>query len=471
MRKRRSGRLLGLAALLVFVNLFAMVPYVKATSGLVPDGNGFGTAIGSSCAWAKPLTTTNKSDVIIAMIAVNDTTTGVTSITDNAFLSWTLRASLRGPANVEIFYYYAIAPEPLSADNVTFTLSSRAVATVCQDFGISGADANIPFDPNSGMPNLQGGSLTSISSTYNTSNPNDFLIILEAFCAQGTVGSPLGSGFSVIGSAQNAHIQTSNCPSDYLQTNTYYDIVSATQSSNTVSWANLANSPFVVIGDAIQSAPGPLSTSLAADSSFVDVGQLASFSCSGAGGLSPYTYSWAFGDGSTGSGASTSHTYNTLGTMSVICTVTDLLGTSKSDGTQVVVISDPSIISFAALPSSLSAGETVVLSVSASGGYGPLTYSYANLPSGCLSANATTISCTPTSSGNYRVTVTVTDRTGESATSTAPITVGPERVLGRPQATGLAVIFGAIVGILAIVILSAFRTIRSRNRRQAPTVP
>jgi PKD domain len=463
MRKRRSGRLLGLAALLVFANVCSLVPYVKATSGLGTDGTGFGTAIGGSCAWAKPLTTTNNSDVIIAMIAVNDTTTSVIGIRDNASLSWSLRASQKGPANVQMFYFYAIAPQPLSADNVTFTLSSSAVATVCQDFAISGADTNIPFDPNHGMPNVQSGSSTSISSTYNTSNPNDFLIILEAFCAQGTVGSPSASGFQLIGSAQYAHIQSSNCPSDYLQTDTYYDIVSATQSSNTVSWANLASSPFVVIGDAIQSAPEPLNASVTAGSSFVDVGQLASFSCSGAGGLSPYAYSWAFGDGSAGSGASVSHIYNAPGTMGVICTVTDLLGTSKSDGISITVTSVPSIISFTVSPTPVTQGEKMTLSVSTSGGYGALSYVYTNLPAGCLSTNVTTLSCAPSSSGNYAVKVTVTDRAGESATSVVSVTIAPQMVLGLPPALGLAVIFGTLAGAVAVAILAVSLVVRRRK--------
>src|SRR2546425_3302927 len=293
MRKEDSGRLIGLAVLLVFAIVVPQIPHVEASGGFRLDGNGFGTAIGGSCVWSKPLTTTSKPDLIVAILAINDTTTSVASVagvTDNASLSWTLRASLKGPANVQIFYYYAIAPEQLSADNITFALSSRAVATVCQDFGVSGADINAPFDPNISMPSMQSGNSNMISPTYTTSNPNDFLIILEAFCAQGTVGSPLGSGFSLIGSAQNAHIQSSNCPSDYLQTNTYYDIVSTTQLSNTVSWANLADSPFAVIGDAIQSTPGPLSASVSASSNPVDVEQPASFSCTGTGGLSPYAY-------------------------------------------------------------------------------------------------------------------------------------------------------------------------------------
>ena len=469
MRIRYAGRLIGLAILLFLVIGGLQTPHVQATGGLALDGSGFGSRIGiNSCVLSQNLTTTQQPDVIVALVAINDTTTTVTSPTDTASLHWTYRASQQGLADVQIFFYYAISSQVLAADNITFGLSSLHVATICETFGISGADTNIPFDPNSGMPSTNGGNSTTNSVTYNTYNPNDFLIILQGFCAVGSAGSgsPSRSGFIPIVGAERTHVSSNNC-ADFLQTNTYYEIVSTTQSSNTVSWPfDVEDSSFAIIGDAIQSTPGPLSASVVAGSNAVDVGQIASFSCTGTGGVYPYIYSWTFGDGSTGSGASTSHAYYTPGTVTVVCTARDQLGTLANRATQMFVISDPSITSFSAASTSLSAGEKATFSVSASGGYGPLTYSYANLPAGCISANVTTISCTPTSSGNYQITATVTDRLGGSATSTLSITVDPQRILGLPQVIGIAVIFGAIVGVGAIVTLSVTLALRRKKRRQ-----
>jgi hypothetical protein len=468
-RKRGTGRLIGLAILLVFASAIPQIHHVDATGELALDGNGFGSATGGGCTWTQTLSTTKTPDVIVALLVVNDTTTSVTPPTDTASLSWTLRAKQAGPSNVQIFFFYAIATKLLIADSINFGLSSTAVSAICEDFGISGANTITPFDPGPGMPSWNSGTSTINSVTYNTSNPNDFLIILQGFCAQGSAGSGSPSGFTTIVGSGNAHVSSSNCPSDFLQSNSFYKIVSATQSSNIVSWTfDVGSSPFAIIGDAIQSAPGPLSASVIAGSNVVDVGQLASFSCTGAGGVSPYTYSWTFGDGSTGSGAVTSHIYNSPGTMTVVCTVMDQLGTPAKDETQVLVSSDPSINSFAASPTSLYPGDKVTFGVSASGGYGGLSYSYANLPAGCFSTNSTTLSCTPTSSGNYNVTVTVTDHLGKSATATVRIAVGPQKVLGLPPAMGMAVIFGGIAGIGAIVIVSIALVLRRKNRRQAP---
>jgi chitinase len=60
-------------------------------------------------------------------------------------------------------------------------------------------------------------------------------------------------------------------------------------------------------------------------------GSLVSFNAStsrAAPGRSIVTYSWSFGDATTGSGASPTHTYSTPGTYSVILTVVDDQGNS-----------------------------------------------------------------------------------------------------------------------------------------------
>src|SRR6266487_1237378 len=215
--------------------------------------------------------------------------------------------------------------------------------------------------------------------------------------------------------------------------------------------------------------PGPLTSSINPLSSIVEVGEPALFNCVAMGGKGPYTFSWVFGDGITGAGVDTSHNYTTTGAMTVVCTVTDTLGATAVYSIEVKVGSDPSITAFIASPASLSAGEKVTFRVSTSGGYGGLSYSYASLPTGCLSTNSTTLSCTPTSSGNYDVTVTAIDHAGESATARVSITVEPQKVPGLPQVLGLAVIFSGIVGIGAIVIVSVSLTLRRRRGRQATT--
>ncbi|MCI4369618.1 MAG: hypothetical protein L3K09_08685, partial [Thermoplasmata archaeon] len=68
-------------------------------------------------------------------------------------------------------------------------------------------------------------------------------------------------------------------------------------------------------------------------------------------------------------------------------------------------------------------GQSTTFSVLAAGDAKPLGYSYQNLPSGCVSANASSLSCTPGSSGSYLVNATVNDTHRDNATANVSITV------------------------------------------------
>src|SRR6266702_4556716 len=167
-----------------------IIPQVKAAGGLALDGDGFGSSNNrGSCTLSQTLTTAQKPDVIMALLVINDTTTSVSKVTDIFSLNWTPRVSQKGPSDVQIFSYYAIADTVLSAENVTFGLSSAAIGTDCIVFGVSGANTSAPFDSNPGVPNSNYGTSTTTSLTYSTSDPNDFLIILEGWCALGATGS------------------------------------------------------------------------------------------------------------------------------------------------------------------------------------------------------------------------------------------------------------------------------------------
>ncbi|GEM_PF-6214233 len=75
------------------------------------------------------------------------------------------------------------------------------------------------------------------------------------------------------------------------------------------------------------------------------------------GGTSPYSYSWNFGDGSTGSGAAPNHTYSGPGTFTVTLKVMDSNGGSFSSS-QTVVVNSPSN---SLIPVYLLVGSLVVL--------------------------------------------------------------------------------------------------------------
>ncbi|MGA8537839.1 MAG: hypothetical protein WB789_10705 [Thermoplasmata archaeon] len=69
----------------------------------------------------------------------------------------------------------------------------------------------------------------------------------------------------------------------------------------------------------------------------------------------------------------------------------------------------PYVESFNATPTSLHLGGNITFQVVAEGWNGTLSYAYSGLPAGCTSANTSTLVCTPTKAGEFRVKVAVSD--------------------------------------------------------------
>ncbi len=163
--------------------------------------------------------------------------------------------------------------------------------------------------------------------------------------------------------------------------------------------------------------PLPPSALASAQPATVDIGQVVSLTCSAAGGVPPYTYSWDFGDGFVGSGQTVTHVYSSPGMMNPACTVIDYEGAVAKSSTSVIVSSDPSVTTPIGQPVSADVGQTVVFTTQVIGGSGGYTYSWLGLPTGCSSANTAVISCIPTGTGTFTIKVAVTDSNGFPATS------------------------------------------------------
>ena len=97
------------------------------------------------------------------------------------------------------------------------------------------------------------------------------------------------------------------------------------------------------------------------------VGESVTFTAIASGGASPYSYSWNFGDGTTGTGNPVNHTYNAPGNYTATLTVTDLNGASAAPSQTVRIINsstntpaqDNTIIYLAILLAALAVGTTL----------------------------------------------------------------------------------------------------------------
>ena len=144
-----------------------------------------------------------------------------------------------------------------------------------------------------------------------------------------------------------------------------------------------------------------------------------SFAGQGKKGVGPYTYSWNFGDGSTGEGQSPTHIYEQAGAYGVTLTVTDTLSQTATDSHLTINVTGGTGVS-AAASANVTSGEvplTVVFTGVAQGGTSPYTYTW-NFGDGSSEATSnTSISHTYTVSGTYTAILTVTDSKGAQATA------------------------------------------------------
>ena len=173
--------------------------------------------------------------------------------------------------------------------------------------------------------------------------------------------------------------------------------------------------------------PVLLSTSFTYSPSSPQVSQQVSFTASASGGTAPYTFSWAFGDGATGTGAAVYHTYSTTGSYSVVLTAKDSSPSQQTATSQqtITVTSPPPPPSLtASFTESLSnsvVGQTVSFTGSASGGTAP--YNYAWNFGDSSTGSGSSASHVYQTAGVYTVVLTVTDAAGHVASATNTVTV------------------------------------------------
>ena len=235
--------------------------------------------------------------------------------------------------------------------------------------------------------------------------------------------------------------------------------LTCTPSASGTSWVTVAvtdaNGETVMEGPVtLVVAPALGAVNVSASVSSVEIGGSVTFTASVSGGTHPLSYSWK----SLPTGCITVNAPTltcvpaTTGTYYVNATVTDAAGVSQTaTSAQVTVKAAPALrsVSVSASVSSLRVGGVVAFTVIVTGGTAPYTYSWSGLPKGCGSVNTSSLTCVPTASGTYSVTVKVTDATGASLTSAAQtmtVTKTP-----TPAATGLS--NGLDWGILALAVV------------------
>jgi len=167
------------------------------------------------------------------------------------------------------------------------------------------------------------------------------------------------------------------------------------------------------------STPPPLTTSFALSPSTPIVNLPVTLTATTTGGASPYTISWNFGDGTTGSGASLTHTFTSLQSYTVTETATDSSTpkqTATSTQTIAVVTSMPLSTSFTFLPPNPTVNSPVSFTSVTTGGTLPYTINW-NFGDGATATGATATH-TYTTAQSFTVSETATDSSSPKQTAT-----------------------------------------------------
>ncbi|HYK93340.1 MAG TPA: kelch repeat-containing protein [Thermoplasmata archaeon] len=212
--------------------------------------------------------------------------------------------------------------------------------------------------------------------------------------------------------------------------------------------------------------PGYAATGLTASASNLDQGQNLTLSLAASGGTGPYSYAWTgvpAGCPSSSATPTVTCVPHAAGSFTITVTGTDAWRSTVTSGVQVVVNPLPTVTGFTASANPVTVGNEVDLTVATSGGSGSFTFAYANLPAGCSSANDSTIRCTPSATGSFNITVTVTDSRGVATTGFLLLTV-------NSASSGASLLGGGItlyllIAVVVVVVLVALVLVMRRRRR------
>ncbi len=228
----------------------------------------------------------------------------------------------------------------------------------------------------------------------------------------------------------------------------------------------------------------PSITSFAPEFPTTDTGLPTTLTTNATGGIGPLTYDYLLlPNGCSSKNASTIVCAPSgTGTSRIVVDVTDALGDEQTAQTNLTVVQGVTISSLSASPTTIRPGEAFSVAAAATGGVGTLSYAFSNASLACKASGADALNCTAAASGNYTVSVEVTDSLGDGARRSVNVTVlpanssvvhlpsNPAGQSGLPSYDWLAIGAAAVVAAL-VAVLVVWRRRATRNEGTRPETP
>lgn len=226
----------------ILFGLFACLLWSQSASAVLSVNNMGDVSVDASAG----------SVIVVFVAAFGGTSVTSVSLT-TAGLSFTKRTAVSAGSFI-LEEWYAIAGSAIIADSWNITYSTGVAATFQAYVSLSGANTSTPFDVNGALPALGSNMTANVAPSLSVSTTNANTIILSALVNTDTTvsGANPAAGFTTIS------FKISN-----PRTDAQYKIVSATQSSFSVTWGAAdtnTSATMAMIADAVQAAGGGAAT-------------------------------------------------------------------------------------------------------------------------------------------------------------------------------------------------------------------
>jgi PKD repeat protein len=203
-----------------------------------------------------------------------------------------------------------------------------------------------------------------------------------------------------------------------------------------------------------------------------------SFTATATGGTGVYSsWLWSFGDGDTANTQNATHLYTSAGSFTARVEVWDGLGDTANSTAFGILVYTPLISVLTVSNDSLLLGWSTTFSAQVTGGTRPYAFSWHDLPPGCTPADQANITCEPTATGGYTVSVLITDSSipPQSSNASATIAVGSSCTSTCPisswDATGFLLLVLLVVAAAVVISLIAVRRARRKSTGEPPAPP